>query len=89
MQNADANSSQTDFITGVAKSGLFCNSYLRCLFGRMNSLISSGAIPLISLNIPHAKKRKFRLWTETEQSFSRNLQKVNFLSLQIIRKHLS
>ena len=38
MQNADANSSQTDFITGVAKSGLFCNSYLRCLFGRMNYL---------------------------------------------------
>ena len=51
----------TDFTIGTAKSGLFPKSYLRCLFGRINSLIISEAISLFSLNISHARKRKFRL----------------------------
>ena len=57
----------TDFTIGAAKSRLFRNSYLYCLFGRINFLISSGAIP--HFNILHATKRKFRLWIDTEPSF--------------------
>ena len=70
----------TDFTIGTAESGLFLKSYLRCLFGRINSLINSGAISLFSLNISHARKRKFGFWIEAEPSFSSNSWKVDFLS---------
>ena len=46
----------TNFTIGTAKSGLLHNLYLFCLLGRINSLISSGAIPIFSLNISHARK---------------------------------
>ena len=75
----------TDFTIGTEESGLFLTyvvtySYLRCLFGRINSLINSGAISLFSLNISHARKRKFGFWIEAEPSFSSNSWKVDFLS---------
>ena len=48
----------TDFTIGTAKSRLFLNSHLRCLFDRINTLINLGAISLFSLNISHARKRE-------------------------------
>ena len=63
----------TDFTVVTTKSGLFSDSHVCCLFGRNNFLINSGFISFISLNISHARKRKFRLWSETESSSSSNL----------------